>query len=254
MSRSLATVALAAAEFGPFDGRSWFNTAHQGPLPRAAVDATAQAAALKAAPHRIGDDDFRDVPERLRALLARLVGGRSEEIVLGNSTSHGLHLIAHGLSWQDGDEILTVEGDYPATVLPWQRLAGAGVRTRSLRPTSDLLSGEELAAAIGPRTRVLAVTWVDSFHRPHPGSAGVGCGVPPRRDVAGRQRVASARCPPDRRDGHLGRRGRVLRVQVALRAVRHRLQLAAPGSTRPASAAAGVLAGHASRPRAGPDA
>ncbi len=163
MSRSLATVALAAAEFGPFDGRSWFNTAHQGPLPRAAVDATAQAAALKAAPHRIGDDDFRDVPERLRALLARLVGGRSEEIVLGNSTSHGLHLIANGLSWQDGDEILTVEGDYPATVLPWQRLAGAGVRTRSLRPTSDLLSGEELAAAIGPRTRVLAVTWVDSF-------------------------------------------------------------------------------------------
>jgi cysteine desulfurase / selenocysteine lyase len=26
----------AAAEFGPFDGRSWLNTAHQGPLPRPA--------------------------------------------------------------------------------------------------------------------------------------------------------------------------------------------------------------------------
>jgi cysteine desulfurase/selenocysteine lyase len=163
MSRSLGTVPSAAAGFGPFDGRSWFNTAHQGPLPHAAVDATMQAAALKAAPHRIGDTDFGAVPERLRSLLAQLVGGRPEEIVLGNSTSHGLHLIANGLSWADGDEVLTIEGDYPATVLPWQRLAPAGVRVRPLHPSGDLLSAEELAAAIGPRTRVLAVTWVDSF-------------------------------------------------------------------------------------------
>jgi len=140
MSRSLGGVSSAAAQFGPFDGRSWFNTAHQGPLPHAAVDATARAAALKAAPHRIGDEDFHDVPERLRVLLAQLVGGRPAEIVLGNSTSHGLHLIANGLDWALGDEVLTIEGDYPATVLPWQRLAGAGVRVRALNPAGDLLS------------------------------------------------------------------------------------------------------------------
>jgi len=163
MTRSLHTAARAAAQFGPFDGRSWFNTAHQGPLPQAAVHATARAAALKAAPNRIGDDDFREVPERLRGMLAQLVGADSEQIVLGNSTSHGLHLIANGLSWRDGDEVLTIDGDYPATILPWQRLAGLGVRVRSLRSAGDLLSADELAAAIGPQTRVLAVTWVDSF-------------------------------------------------------------------------------------------
>jgi selenocysteine lyase/cysteine desulfurase len=47
--------------------------------------------------------------------------------------------------------------------LPWQRLAGQGVRVRALRPAGELLSAAELAAAAGPRTRVLAVTWVDSF-------------------------------------------------------------------------------------------
>jgi selenocysteine lyase/cysteine desulfurase len=153
----------AAAEFGPFDGRIWLNTAHQGPLPRPAVGMARQAAALKAAPHRIGDDDFRDVPERLRALLARLVGSPPDQVVLGNSTSYGLHLVANGLPWQDGDEVLVIEGDYPATVLPWQRLARLGVRVRSLRPAGELLSAAELTAAIGPRTRLLAVTWVDSF-------------------------------------------------------------------------------------------
>jgi selenocysteine lyase/cysteine desulfurase len=158
-----AAVGAAAREFGPFDGRLWFNTAHQGPLPRSAVEAAHHATALKAAPHRIADDDFSKIPERLRALLASLVGGQPEQIVLGNSTSHGLHLIANGLDWAAGDEVLTIEGDYPATVLPWQRLVDDGVRVRAVHPADGLLSADELAAAIGPRTRVLAVTWVDSF-------------------------------------------------------------------------------------------
>jgi cysteine desulfurase/selenocysteine lyase len=152
-----------AAEFGPFDGRSWLNTAHQGPLPRPAVEMAVRAAELKTAPHRIGDEDFSEVPERLRALLGQLVGSAPDQIVLGNSTSYGLHLVANGLDWRDGDEVLVIEGDYPATILPWQRLARLGVRVRPLRPAGDLLSGAEVAAAIGPRTRVLAVTWVDSF-------------------------------------------------------------------------------------------
>jgi selenocysteine lyase/cysteine desulfurase len=156
-------VTAAGCQFGPFDGRVWLNTAHQGPLPRPAVEAAKQAAALKAAPHRIDDNDFGEVPERLRSLLARLAGGAPEQIVLGNSTSHGLHLIANGLPWNHGDEVLVIAGDYPATILPWQRLASYGVRARPLRPETGLLTASELSAAIGPRTRVLAVTWVDSF-------------------------------------------------------------------------------------------
>jgi selenocysteine lyase/cysteine desulfurase len=161
--RLAVSLSRAAAEFGPFDGRVWFNTAHQGPLPRTAVEASSQATALKAAPHRIGDEDFAAVPERLRALLGRLMGCPTAQIVLGNSTSHGLHLIANGLAWQDGDEILVIEGDYPATVLPWQRLAHSGVRVRPLRPAEGLLTAGELSSAIRPHTRLLAVTWVDSF-------------------------------------------------------------------------------------------
>ncbi|HEY6501328.1 MAG TPA: hypothetical protein VIZ20_18000, partial [Streptosporangiaceae bacterium] len=59
-----------AAEFGPFGGRAWLNTAHQGPLPRTAVAASQHAAQLKAAPHLLRDQDFSAVPERLRQLLA----------------------------------------------------------------------------------------------------------------------------------------------------------------------------------------
>ncbi len=136
--------------------RIWLNTAHQGPLPAVAVAAAEQAIAEKTAPYRIPDEAFRDRPERLRARLAELVGGRPDEIVLGNSTSHGLHLVANGLPWSAGDEVIVVDGDYPATVLPFLRLAGQGVVVRSV-------PRDRLADAITPRARVMAVTWVDSF-------------------------------------------------------------------------------------------
>jgi selenocysteine lyase/cysteine desulfurase len=132
------------------------------------VAATQHAAHLKAAPHLLRDEDFSEVPERLRGLLADLVGGSPEQIVLGNSTSYGLHLVANGLDWQAGDEVLTIDGDYPATVLPWRRLEPLGVQVRALQPAGDrqapgLLTPGQLAAEIGSRTRLVAVTWVDSF-------------------------------------------------------------------------------------------
>jgi selenocysteine lyase/cysteine desulfurase len=41
------------------------------------------------------------------------------------------------------------------------------VRVRPLRPAGERLTAAEVAAAIGPRTRLLAVTWVDSFTDVH---------------------------------------------------------------------------------------
>jgi len=164
MSRQPALSRLpASGEFGDFDGRVWLNTAHQGPLPLAASAAAAQACELKQYPHRIADADFTEVPERLRALLGRLVGADPEEIVLGDSTSHGMHLIANGLRFDPGDEVLVVAGDYPATGLPWLRLRDQGVAVREVRPAGQVLSADDVAASISDRTRVLALTWVNSF-------------------------------------------------------------------------------------------
>lgn len=153
-------------EFSDFDGRVWINASHQGPLPNVASERIEHAAAGKRSPAQIPDAAFKDTPEELRAALADLVGGSSEEIVLGNSTSHGLHLIANGLDWQPGDEIVTIEGDYPATVLPWLRVARdhADVHVRSVRrhPSGEI-DLDQLRTTINGNTRLVAVTWVDSY-------------------------------------------------------------------------------------------
>jgi cysteine desulfurase/selenocysteine lyase len=63
-----------AADFGPFDGRVWLNSAHQGPLPRPAVEALEAVVAAKRAPHAIDDGDFLTAPRELREVLGRLIG------------------------------------------------------------------------------------------------------------------------------------------------------------------------------------
>jgi selenocysteine lyase/cysteine desulfurase len=151
-------------EFGPFDGRVWLNCAHQGPLPRPARAEAEAAVAAKVNPAYLGEESFYDVPARLRGLVARLIGAAPADVLLANSTSYTLNLIAQGLEWRDGDEVLCVAGDFPATVLPWVALERRGVRVRLLEAPAARVDAELLADAIGPRTRVFCTSWVFSFY------------------------------------------------------------------------------------------
>ncbi len=152
-----------ADAFGDFDGRIWLNAAHQGPLPRPAVEAAEQALAAKLAPHRISDEAFIDVPRRLRGLLGRLISAPAEEIILGNSASWGLQVLANGLPWRQGDEVLVLADEFPATVFPWLVTERHGVTVRQLQLGEPVLQPERLRQEISPRTRVVAVNWVRSL-------------------------------------------------------------------------------------------
>ena len=151
-----------ASAFGDFGGRVWLNTAHQGALPRIAIEAAEEALAAKAAPHLIDDAAFLEVPRRLRELLGRLIGAPAEEIILGNSASWGLQVLANGLPWREGDEILVLADEFPATVFPWFVSARYGASLRQLDLGEPVLRPERLEQELSPRTRVVAVNWVRS--------------------------------------------------------------------------------------------
>lgn len=150
-------------DFGPFDGRIWLNTAHQGPLPKVAVEAARAALEQKARPHLLRDEDFFEVPRRLRAALGKLIGAAPEDIILGNSTSYGLDLLANGIQWQRGDEVLLVDGDFPADIFPWLTLRNQAVTVRFLEAQGGAVRPPQLAREVSPRTRLFCASWVNSF-------------------------------------------------------------------------------------------
>ena len=157
------TPPVAATDFGGFEGRAWLNCAHQGPLPRVAVAAAERALADKAAPRRMADEAFEEVPRRLKDALGRLVGVPADQVILGNSTSYGLQLLVQGVDWRAGDEVLLVDGDFPATIVPWLPLAERGVRVRLLRPEGGVLEAGQLEAELTGSTRLFCSSWVFSF-------------------------------------------------------------------------------------------
>jgi cysteine desulfurase / selenocysteine lyase len=152
-----------ASAFQRDDGHVWLNCAHQGPLPSVAADALAEALRWKLGPYELTAEKFRTVPERLRKSLARLIGAEPDEVILANSASYGLHLIANGLRLEDGDEVLVMATDFPSDILPWLRLQREGVIVTQLRPRGHVLEPDEIRDHINSRVRVLCLTWVHSF-------------------------------------------------------------------------------------------
>ena len=97
-----------------------------------------------------------------RAALADYVNGEPDEIVFGaNMTTLTLHLgRAVGRALEPGDEVVVTELDHHANVDTWRALERErSVTLRWVRfdPSSGRLDEADLRAAIGPRTRLLAI-------------------------------------------------------------------------------------------------
>src|SRR5438105_1924140 len=104
----------------------------------------------------------------LRA-AASYTGARPADLALTDSTTMGLSLLYNGIDLREGDEALTSTHDFfvthEALRLKASR-AGATVRKIALYDRSAAANANEIVrriiAAVRPRTRVLALTWVHS--------------------------------------------------------------------------------------------
>ena len=97
-----------------------------------------------------------------RAALADFLGGKPTEIAFGaNMTTLTFHVgRALGRGWAAGDEVVVTELDHHANVDPWRQLARERdlvVRAVRFRPDTGQLDMDDLAAVLGPRTRLLAI-------------------------------------------------------------------------------------------------
>ena len=168
---------LNPALFHLDEGHLWVMHCSEGPVPRVGMRAVRALMQKELQPWEVRwEEDFLALPAAVRTEAARLLGAQSDDLTLTPSTSTGLVAVAQGFPWQAGDEVVAPLGEFPSNAWPWLALAFRGVGFRevplweghgsggaawvSTPPTGDLQPEERLLAAIGPRTRVLAVSWV----------------------------------------------------------------------------------------------
>ena len=99
--------------------------------------------------------------ESARQRLARLMGVTPEHLAFTKNTGHGLSLVADGLRLEPGDNVVSVDCEYPSVVYPWYAQRDRGIETRLISPRADgTFTPEDLEAVMDDRTRVLTLSWV----------------------------------------------------------------------------------------------
>ncbi len=149
------------ADFADFEGVTFLNVASQGPLPDVSVKAARAALEWKRQPYQIPDELLFGLPDRVRGLAARLIGGSADEIAITTGASGGLMAVAQGIDFKPGDDVLVARGEFPAHFSTWLPLEKcAGIQVKRVIPRERFLAAEDFIAQIGPRTRVVSTSLV----------------------------------------------------------------------------------------------
>jgi cysteine desulfurase/selenocysteine lyase len=156
----LCDEALRRHEFPVCEQKIFLAHAGVSPLPRQVSEAMREYVDMAA------HDNQEDVlPERVvnetRQLAARLIEAQAEEIAFVGSTSMGLAMVAAGLSWERGDNVVCYRDDYPANVYPWMNLAMRGVEVRFVETQQyGNITIDDLEQVVDRRTRLVSLASV----------------------------------------------------------------------------------------------
>ena len=111
--------------------------------------------------------------EAVRAIVARFLGaGSEEEIILNSGTTEGINMVSY--AWaaprlEAGDEIVLSVMEHHANIVPWHFLRerqGVQLKWVDVEPTGAL-DAEKVIAAIGPKTKLVAITQLSNVLGTH---------------------------------------------------------------------------------------
>lgn len=153
----LANEELRRHEFPVTRDKTFLAHAGDSPLPRRVAEAVADYARQAAT----GDQEKFVWPAVLddgRKLAGRLLNCQAEEVAFVGPTSLGLSLIASGLRFHKGDNILIYFDDYPSNVYPWMALAEQGVEVRLMNARGlGVIRLIDVAGQVDENTRLVAL-------------------------------------------------------------------------------------------------
>ncbi|MDJ0806532.1 MAG: aminotransferase class V-fold PLP-dependent enzyme [Gammaproteobacteria bacterium] len=139
----------------------YLNHAAVAPWPTRTVDAV-KAFAIENG--RWGATDYSrwlETEHRLRNQLAQLINAPSEQdIALLKNTSEGLSIIAYGIDWKKGDNIVSIAQEFPSNRIVWESLRSRGVTLKLLDLPNSVCPEKELLKLCDERTRLVSISSV----------------------------------------------------------------------------------------------
>ena len=148
-------------EFPVKANRIFFDHAKVSPLPRRVCDAVN---AFTEDACEYGTKNYKawmTEVDRVRGQFARLINGDIDEVAFVKNTSEGISIVANGIDWKAGDNVVIPDIEFPANVYPWWNLKRFGVETRMVKAKDGRILFDDLIGQVDERTRVISVSSVE---------------------------------------------------------------------------------------------
>lgn len=96
----------------------------------------------------------------IRKKSSALIGAKPEEVAFVKNTSHGISIVAQGLDWKEGDNLIVYENEFPSNIYPWLNLKKRGIEIRFVPSRNERILIEDIEGLIDSRTRLVAISSV----------------------------------------------------------------------------------------------
>jgi len=97
----------------------------------------------------------------LRVQAQKLINAPSkDDIALLKNTSEALSVVAYGLDWEKGDNIVSSNEEFPSNKIVWESLSHKGVEFREAELKSDTSPEDALFSLVDKRTRLITISSV----------------------------------------------------------------------------------------------
>lgn len=151
---------LVANEFPLAPEPLYLNHAAVAPWPRRTAEAVQAFAAENMRQGARGYPRWLATESHLREQLRRLLNAPSaDDIALLKNTSEALSVVAHGLDWAAGDNVVISDQEFPSNRVVWESLQPQGVEVRQVSLAGPAPE-DALVDACDRRTRLLSISSV----------------------------------------------------------------------------------------------
>jgi cysteine desulfurase/selenocysteine lyase len=103
---------------------------------------------------------WMDRVEEIREDCAGLIGSERDEIAFVKNTSHGISLVAGGLDWREGDNVIIFEKGFPSNIYPWLNLERKGVKVKFIPAKGNMICVDDIDKMIDASTRLVSISSV----------------------------------------------------------------------------------------------
>jgi selenocysteine lyase/cysteine desulfurase len=148
------------AEFPIAERLVYLNHAVESPMPLRTARTAAERIVVAQDP-TLERGQREAAGEVAKERLGRLLNVPPGQFAFLTNVSDAVNMVANGLDWRAGDEVVLVEGEFASVVYPFRGLERLGVRTVVVPKQGTATDLSRIEAAISGRTRILAVSDVE---------------------------------------------------------------------------------------------